>query len=213
MIDMNLKEIKMHNVMDKLTEDITFKKIFIIMLGAAILSFGIHNIHQRVNITEGGVIGLMLLIEHWFNLSPALITPILDGLCYLVAFKILGWNFMKLSIISTSFISLLYKLWESMPYQFMDMSSSPVLAAIVGGLFVGIGVGLIVKQGGSSGGDDALALAISKKLKWSLAHSYMFTDFVVLFLSLSYIPITNIIVSLVTVTLSSNVIDWIKEYE
>ena len=129
---MNLKEIKMHNVMHKLTEDITFKKIFIIMLGAAILSFGIHNIHQRVNITEGGVIGLMLLIEHWFNLSPALITPILDGLCYLVAFKILGWNFMKLSIISTSFISLFYKLWESMPYQFMDMSSYQFLQQLLG---------------------------------------------------------------------------------
>ena len=42
------------------------------MLGAAICTFGIHNIHQRTNITEGGVIGLMLLVEHWLKISPGL---------------------------------------------------------------------------------------------------------------------------------------------
>ena len=39
-----------------------------------------------------------------------------------------------------------------------DLSGHPLIAAILGGLFVGVGVGLIVRQGGSSGGDDALAL-------------------------------------------------------
>ena len=207
---MNLN-VKLNNGIHSLMEGITVKKIFIIMIGAAILSFGIHNIHQRVNVTEGGVIGLMLFIEHWMKISPSFITPLLDGVCYLIAFKMLGFNFIKLSVISTSFISLFYKLWESLPFMLPNMIDTPLLAAVIGGLFVGVGVGLIVRQGGSSGGDDALALAISKRFKWNLAHSYMFTDFVVLFISLSYIPIVNVLVSLVTVTISSNVIDWIKD--
>ena len=203
--------VKLNNGIHSLMEGITVKKIFIIMIGAAILSFGIHNIHQRVNVTEGGVIGLMLFIEHWMKISPSFITPLLDGVCYLIAFKMLGFNFIKLSVISTAFISLFYKLWESLPFMLPNMIDTPLLAAVIGGLFVGVGVGLIVRQGGSSGGDDALALAISKRFKWNLAHSYMFTDFVVLFISLSYIPIVNVLVSLVTVTISSNVIDWIKD--
>ncbi len=207
---MNLN-VKLNNGIHSLMEGITVKKIFIIMIGAAILSFGIHNIHQRVNVTEGGVIGLMLFIEHWMKISPSFITPLLDGVCYLIAFKMLGFNFIKLSVISTAFISLFYKLWESLPFMLPNMIDTPLLAAVIGGLFVGVGVGLIVRQGGSSGGDDALALAISKRFKWNLAHSYMFTDFVVLFISLSYIPIVNVLVSLVTVTISSNVIDWIKD--
>lgn len=207
---MNLK-IKLNNGIHSLMDGITVKKIFIIMIGAAILSFGIHNIHQRVNVTEGGVIGLMLFIEHWMKISASFITPLLDGVCYLIAFKMLGFNFIKLSVISTAFISLFYKLWESLPFMLPNMIDTPLLAAVIGGLFVGVGVGLIVRQGGSSGGDDALALAISKRFKWNLAHSYMFTDFVVLFISLSYIPIVNVLVSLVTVTISSNVIDWIKD--
>ena len=75
----------------QVTEGLSWKKIIWILIGAAICSFGIHNIHQRTGITEGGIIGLMLLIEHWLGLSPAVITPFLDIFCYLLAFKYLGW--------------------------------------------------------------------------------------------------------------------------
>lgn len=199
-------------VFNKYLEDITIKKILIIMLGAGICSFGIFNIHQRTNITEGGVIGMMLLIEHWLHLSPAYITPILDLACYLTAYKYLGVSFIVMSIISTFFVSSFYKIWELFPFMLPDLSSKPLLAAILGGIFVGVGVGLIVRQGGSSGGDDALALSISEAFKWKLSRAYLFTDVTVLILSLSYIPISRIVYSLITVTISSNLIDWIKEY-
>lgn len=197
----------------RLTDGITARKIFYIILGAMICSFGIHNIHQRTNITEGGVMGMMLLIDHWMHLSPAYITPVLDVSCYLLAFKILGGNFIKMSLISTSCISLFYKLWEQFPPMLPDLSGHPLIAAVLGGLFVGVGVGLIVRQGGSSGGDDALALVISHLTHWRLSRSYLFTDLTVLALSLSYIPVRRIVFSLVTVTISSYLIDWIKDYK
>lgn len=182
------------------------------MLGAMIYTFGVHNIHQRTNITEGGVIGLMLLIEHWLQMSPAYITPILDLACYLLAFKFLGGNFIKVSIISTMFVSGFYKIWELFPPMLPDLSEYPLIAAVLGGIFVGVGVGLIVRQGGSSGGDDALALTISYILHWRLSRAYLFTDTVVLVLSLTYIPVARIVFSLITVNLSSLLIDWIQEY-
>lgn len=197
----------------KLTDGLTIKKILILLLGAMICSFGIHNIHQRTNITEGGIMGLMLLIEHWFKISPAYITPVLDIACYVLAFKFLGGKFIKLSIISTLFISGFYKIWELFPPMLPDLSAHPLIAAILGGIFVGIGVGLIIRQGGSSGGDDALALTISHTLRWKVSRSYLFTDIVVLLLSLTYIPVTRIIFSLITVTISSHLIDWVKEYK
>ena len=96
--------------------------------------------------------------------------------------------------------------------QLPDLSDRPLIAAVLGGMFVGIGVGLIVRQGGSSGGDDALALSISHFLHWRLSRAYLFTDVVVLLLSLSYIPVMCIVFSLVTVTISSYLIDWIRAY-
>lgn len=197
---------------EKLRDGLTAKKILFIMLGAMIYTFGVHNIHQRTNITEGGVIGLMLLIEHWMELSPAYITPVLDLICYLLAFKFLGGNFIKISIISTMFVSGFYKIWELFPPMLPDLSNVPFIAAVLGGIFVGIGVGLIVREGGSSGGDDALALTISHTLHWRLSRSYLFTDTIVLVLSLSYIPVMRIIFSLITVNISSALIDWIKNF-
>lgn len=197
---------------DFIKKDITPKKIIIIIIWAMILTFGIHNIHQRTDITEGGIIGLTLLIEHWFNISPAYITFVLDGLCYLWAYKIIGKDFLKISAIPTLFISIFYKVWEAFPYMLPDFSQKPLIASILGGMFVGVGVGLTVRQGGSSGGDDALALSINHLTKWRISRCYLFTDITVLLLSLSYIPITKIIYSLITVTISSLLIDFIKEY-
>ena len=194
----------------KVFEGLTLRSILLIVLGAAICTFGIHNIHQRTNITEGGVIGFMLLVEHWLHLSPAYITPILDISCYLLAFRLLGSHFIKISLISTLFISGFYKVWEAFPPMLPDFSDSPVLAALLGGAFVGVGVGLIIRQGGSSGGDDALALCISHVSHWKLSFCYLFTDLSVLLLSLSYIPAQRIAFSLITVTVSSFIIDIVK---
>ena len=197
----------------KMAEGLSWKGIGFIMIGAAICSFGIHNIHQRVGITEGGVIGLMLLIEHWLNLSPSFLTLALDVFCYLLAFKYLGGRFVKISVVSTLSVSLFYKFWELFPPMLPDMSGSPLPAALSGGAFVGIGVGIIVRQGGSSGGDDALALTISHLTRWRLSRCYLFTDFIVLGLSLTYILLSNIAFSVVTVTISSLLIECIQKFQ
>lgn len=203
---------RMTSIYKKIMDGLTLKKILLILFGAMICTFGIHSIHQRTNITEGGAIGLMLFIGHWLKISPAYITPVLDIACYLLAFKFLGGSFIKISIISTLSVSGFYKIWELFPPMLPDLSTHPLIAAVLGGIFVGIGVGLIVQQGGSSGGDDALALTISHISHWKLSRSYLFTDIVVLILSLTYIPVMHIVFSLITVTVSSHLINWIKEY-
>ena len=199
-------------LLSRLTDGLSLRRVALIMLGAMIATFGIHNIHQRTGITEGGVIGLMMLLEQWLGASPAFLTPVLDLSCYLLAFKYLGGRFIKISVVSTLSVSLFYKLWEQLPFLLPDLSAYPLAAAVLGAVFVGVGVGLIVRQGGSSGGDDALALTISKVTRWRLARCYLFTDLVVLGLSLSYIPFRRIAFSLITVTLSSWLIDRVQGY-
>lgn len=203
---------KILNFWNDFTKDISFNDGKILLIGAMICSFGIHNIHQQTGITEGGIFGLMLLIEHWLKVSPAYITPVLDAICYLLAFRFFGGKFLKLSVIATLCLSGFYKIWEQFPPMLPDLSAYPLVAALCGGVFVGVGVGLIVRQGGSCGGDDALVLCISHMTHWRLSRSYLFTDLVVLLLSLTYIPVQRIMFSLVTVTVSSWLIDWIKEF-
>ena len=188
-------------------------RVPIILLGAAIASFGIHNIHRQSGVTEGGVLGMMLLLNHWLGISPAILTPVMDILCYAVAFRALGGGFLCWSAVSTAFVAMFFKLWESLPYALPPLSGQPLLAAVLGALAVGVGVGLIVRMGGSSGGDDALALSISAWTRWPLRRAYLITDLTVLLLSLSYIPFGRIAFSLLTVTLSSLIIDWLQRVQ
>ena len=191
-------------------ESVTLRQAAFIVVGTAISSFGVYNIHQQSGITEGGVIGLILLANRWLGLSPSIATPVLDALCYLVAFKFLGGRFLCLSAASTASLTALFRIWERFPPFLPDMSGAPLAAALIGGLFVGVGVGLVIRGGGSCGGDDALALTISRVAKWRLARAYLLTDFTVLVLSLSYIPLSRIVFSLVTVTVSSFLIDFVQ---
>ena len=194
-------------------KDYTLKQMLLIFLGTAILSFGIYNIHQQTHITEGGVLGMILFINHWTGLPSSIISPILDLMCYAFAFRFLGKQFIKTSLISTLSLSACFRIWECFPPMLPDLSSHPLYAALLGGTFVGVGVGIIIRQGGSSGGDDALALSLSKITGKRIAKTYMFTDFTVLALSLTYIPVVKILFSLVTVTLSSWLIDQIQNVE
>ena len=173
------------------------------MVGTTILSFGIYNIHRRAAITKGGVIGLVLLLDHWLRIPASISSPLLDFLSYALAFRFLGWKFVLMAGISSISLAGFYRLWESFPPMLPDLSAYPLVASILGGMFVGIGVGIIVRQGGSSGGDDALALSAS----------YLFTDLVVLGASLSYISPRRIAYSIVTVTISSYLIDFVARRE
>ena len=177
-----------------------------LLLGSAILAFGLFNVHSQSRITEGGVLGTTLLLQHWFGISPSISEAMLDVCCYLLGLKYLGKSFLRYALTATGGFALSYALFERMGYMLPSMLDQPLLAAVAGGLFVGVGVGLVVRVGGAAGGDDALALVIAKLLHWPVSRAYLFTDLVVLLLSLTYIPLQNIACSLVTVTLSSFII-------
>ena len=182
----------------------------IIVLGACILSFGLYNIHERTGVTEGGVLGMTLLLQHWFGLSPAITSPVMDIACYLLAWHFLGNAFAKYAVAASLAFAASHALWEQVPPLLPDLSTFPLAAAILGALFVGLGVGLVVRIGGACGGDDALALTIAHVSRWPISRCYLFTDLAVLLLSLTYIPFARIVYSLVTVTISSVVIGRVQ---
>ena len=183
----------------------------LLVVGTAILSFGLWNVHTQSAITEGGVLGMILLLQHWFKISPSITGVILDFTCYFIGWRMLGNRFLKNAVFSTCCFSLWYRLWERMGFVVPDLSSLPLVAAVVGAVFVGVGVGIVVKEGGAAGGDDALALVISKVGKIRISKAYLFTDLTVLTLSLTYIPFGKIVYSLISVTLSSWIIDKIQD--
>lgn len=180
------------------------------LLGAFIMAFGLYEIHSFSGVTEGGVLGLTLLLERHFSLSPAFTSLVMNIICYIIGWKTLGKGFLLYSGIATLSFSLSYRLLEMTQPIFTPLYPHPLTCAIVGALFIGVGAGLCVRSGGAPSGDDALAMGFSKLFKLKIETVYLISDLTVLALSLSYIPIKSITYSLLTVILSGKIVGIIS---
>ena len=91
------------------------KTVLSIILGTAITTFGIYNVHRQADITEGGILGLILLFNFWIGMSSSILSPVLDALSYALGFKYLGREFLKTSIFATICMAGFFRLWEMFP--------------------------------------------------------------------------------------------------
>ena len=185
----------------------------IAFFSAALQAFGMYNIHALSDITEGGVLGATLLLEHWFSISPAVSGFVLNAVCYFLGWRTLGRDFIGYSLIAATGFSLTYGICEQFPPLWPEIASYPLLAAFVGAMFIGIGAGLCVRAGGATCGDDALAMSLSHITKMPIQWVYLISDLTVLGLSLSYIPWSKILYSLLTVVLSGQIIGFLQPKE
>lgn len=178
----------------------------ITFLSAAFLAFGMYNVHSISGITEGGVLGAVLLIQHWLHISPALSSLVLNGLCYLLGWRTFGKSFLIYSAVSALGYSLCYSICELFPPIYPQIAQMPLAAAIAGSIFVGVGCGICVRIGAAPSGDDALSMSVSKLTGVPIQWVYLISDLIVLGLSLTYIPLKKIVYSLLTVLLSGQII-------
>ena len=191
-------------------KEISLRSCAVAFLSAGFLAFGMYNIHAVANITEGGVLGAVLLFQHWFGLSPAVSNLILNSLCYLFGWKTFGKTFVAYSAMASLGYSAVYFLCEQFPPLYPQIADMPLAASIVGSIFVGVGSGVCVRVGGATSGDDALAMSLSKVTRVPIQWIYLASDLAVLALSLSYIPLRRIAYSLLTVVLSGQIIGLLQ---
>lgn len=190
--------------------DLSLRSFLRIVFGSAILAFAVLNVHDQSYVTEGGILGLMLFFKKMLGIDPSISSIVLDILCYILGYKFLGREFIKKSMVATVLFAGFLNLFKLTGTILPPLYDNPFIAAVVGGILIGLGCGLVVTEGGATGGDDALALAISDKFNLSLAMVYIICDVVVLLMSISYIPLTQLVFSLLTTTISSVIVGQIE---
>lgn len=194
----------------KLFKDIKAFSCLVIVLGSGFLAFGLYNVHALSGVTEGGALGLNLLLEYWFGISPSLTNFVFSAVCYFAGWRMFGRTFILRSAIAAGSFSAAYGIFEQFDPLWPQLYEMPLLAALLGAVFVGVGTGVCVRCGGAPCGDDALAMCISRGLKIKVEWAYFITDITVLALSLTYIPIGRIVYSLLTVVLSGQIIGLVQ---
>ena len=190
--------------------NIRWKNSIVIVLSSAFLAFGLYHVHAVSGVTEGGVLGLTLVLLQWFELSPAITGFIANALCYLLGWRVLGKDFIVYSAISTVAFAISYRIVEQFPPLWPQLYEMPLAAALLGAVFVGVGTGLCVRMGAAPSGDDALAMSLAPLLKVKIQWVYLVSDLLILSLSLTYIPLARIAYSLLTVVLSGQIIGFLQ---
>ena len=194
-------------------KDIKIKSCLIMIISSAFLAFGLYHVHSFSGVTEGGVLGLNLLLEHWFHISPAVTNFVVSAICYLLGWKIIGRTFIVYSFVAAGSFSAAYRVIERFEPLWPQLYEMPLMAAVIGAVFVGVGTGVSVRLGGAICGDDALAMSISHVLKMKIEKVYLVSDLIILGLSATYIPLNRIGYSLLTVFLSGQIIGWIQRVQ
>ena len=162
--------IKNKNLMQQL------KRIGFVILGSFILGIGCGLFLIPYNVVSGGVTGITIILHHIFNWDAEIVTTIITIAFFILGFILLGGQFAVKTIISTivypASVWLGTILWENNLFNLGEINDMNVLlAALFGGIFVGVGVGLTFVGGGSTGGVDVIALSLQKftKIKTSIA--------------------------------------------
>ncbi|MGL4952246.1 MAG: YitT family protein, partial [Culicoidibacterales bacterium] len=158
------------------------------------------------NITEGGVLGLLLFFKNVFEIEPGFTNLVIDGLLFLVGMRFFGKHFIIYSLLATVSFSIFYTSFASIG-SILPVFSSKLVVTILAGTFVGVGVGLIIRAGAAAGGDDVIALLVEKYTRLKIGHVYLITDVIVLTLSSVYLAPNELFWSIGAVLISGRIIN------
>nr|WP_247739015.1 YitT family protein [Bacillus sp. 165] len=190
--------------------NIRLQNIFFILIGSAIFSFGIVNINIENNLAEGGFTGITLLLYFLFNLDPSYTNLALNIPLFFLGWKLLGRTTFFYTIIGTISVSLFLWLFQRYPVH-ITLNNDMTLAALFAGVFIGVGLGIIFRFGGTTGGVDIIARLAHKYAGWSMGKTMFMFDAVVITISLTYLTYREAMYTLVAVFIGARVIDFMQE--
>ncbi|MCC2251246.1 MAG: YitT family protein [Bacillota bacterium] len=187
------------------------KNILFILLGSAIFSFGIVHFNMQHNLGEGGFTGITLLLYFLWKWDPAITNIILNIPLFLIGWRFLGRNSFIYSIIGTGAVSLFLSIFQINPFD-LHLESDMTLVALFAGVFIGVGLGIIFRFGGTTGGVDIIARLVNKYVGWSMGRTMFLFDFIVIMTSVfAILDLKQGMYTLLAVYIGARVIDFLQE--
>ncbi|PFJ14064.1 hypothetical protein COD67_14965 [Bacillus cereus] len=188
--------------MKKRTTDIIF-----IIIGAFLFALGVNWFVIPNEFGEGGVTGITIITYYLFEWSPGLVNLILNAILLIVGYKFLNKITTIYTIIAVVTNSLFLHLTEG-----WNIASDEVLVnAIFGGVFIGCGIGLIIRVGGTTAGTTILARMTHKYLGWSISYGLLFFDLIVAFSSYFIIGAEKLMLTIIMLYVGTKVMEFVIE--
>ncbi|KAF9113008.1 hypothetical protein BGX30_007108 [Mortierella sp. GBA39] len=164
-----------------------------IIAGAFIFALDINLFVIPHDLGEGGVTGITIILYYLFAWSPGLVNLILNAILLIVGYKFLDKMTTVYTIVAVVFNSLFLHLTENWTLT----SNEPIVNAIFGGVLAGVGIGLIVRAGGTTAGTVILARIAHKYWDWNISYALLFFDLIVAFSSYFIIGAESLMLTII----------------
>lgn len=190
----------------------TFIDLLMIALGCAIYGISLDMISVPNKLADGGLSGISLILRHFWGINMDLSTLILNIPLILLGYRFMGKRLLAYTIWGTVSLSFFLWFWRSVPIiKQLDLEHDLFLSAISAGVLSGIGLGLVFRYNGTSGGTDIIARICQIKFGISSGKMLLFCDAVVLFASLSYLDIKHMMYTLLASFILSRAMDTVQQ--
>lgn len=160
----------------RLTRAKVLKRVLLMTVGAALVSVGLEIFLVPNKIIDGGIVGVSIIFSHLFNIPLGIFLTLLNLPFLFLGYKQIGKTF----AVSTLFAVLVMSVGTTLLHPVAPITIDPLLAAVFGGIILGIGVGLVIRSGGSLDGTEIVAIMVNKKSPFSVGEIVMFINVFIL---------------------------------
>lgn len=177
-----------------------------VLIGNTIYSCGIAAFVLPNDLITGGTTGIALILEHYFGLPIGLSVAIFNIVMFILAILILGKSFALTALISTFYFPWILSQFQKVQF-IQNMTDDFLLGSIFAGLMLGLGVGIVIRAGASTGGMDIPPLILNKKFGLPVSIGLYVFDFTILIIQMSFRDKERILYGILLVLIYSTLVD------
>lgn len=182
------------------------KFILSVVAGNALLAFAICAFVVPNDIMLGGSNGIALFLQQFIPVRLSVIAAVVNVLLFLLGLVFLGWKFAATSLMSTILYPMILAMFESLPVDTM-FNENIVISALACGVLCGLGIGMVIRVGGSTGGMDIPPCILNKYKGIPVGTSVLFFDILVVLMQVVVNGMDNLLLSVLVIVVMSVTID------
>ncbi|PJN66420.1 hypothetical protein PAEAM_00630 [Paenibacillus sp. GM1FR] len=183
-------------------------KVLLIIIGGFITAYGLEAILIPNNVSDGGVTGLSIVGSQLFGLPLGMLIGIINIPFVWLGYKQIGKSFALYSIIGISSLAISTSLMHHIP---TIIEGDTLLVTVVGGIIIGFGMGLALRNGGALDGIDMLAVLLSRKVPFGTSDLILFLNMFVFIVVSTVFGLQGAILSGLAYFIASKVIHIVEE--
>ncbi|GAA3408776.1 YitT family protein [Paenibacillus hodogayensis] len=152
------------------------QRVLFITFGSALFSVGLEIFLVPNNIIDGGIVGISIIASALSGLPLGIFLLVLNIPFFYLGYKQIGKTF----ALSTLFAVIVMSAGTWLLHSVKPLTDDPLLAAVFGGIILGVGVGMVIRFGGSLDGTEIVAILVTKKSPFSVGEIVMFFNVFIL---------------------------------